>query len=214
MIEWKNEKVKLGNLLAWDENPRNSTVKQATRILESFEKYGQVHPIAIGPSNEVYDGHQRLSALLTIHGADYEVDARRSSRALTNDERKNLTVFLHASATGGWDWDLLSNWDIDLMEKWGMDTSYLASLNTDATNVREMLSANDQSPDDLYKGMPEYIQEDKDGIHKVVVHFETKEDVEEFARLVNQPVKLTTKFIWYPAQADENLLAYKAEDES
>lgn len=213
-ITWINDKARLGDLIEWENNPRSSTKEQSLRILESIEEYGQIQPLVVSPTNRVYDGHQRIHALKTAYGNDYLIEVKRASRELTLEERQKLTIYLHAAAQGKWDWDLLSNWDNDLIEKWGMDAAYLATLNVDAMNVREMLASNDQSVDELYKGMPEYEQEDKNGIHQITVHFETPEDVETFSRLINQPVKLTTKFIWFPAQEELNLMAYKAEDES
>ena len=108
---WTPCTVTLGSLKPWAQNPRLSTKAQATRLLASFAKFGQVESVAIGPANEVYDGHQRLSALLTIHGPDYAIDARRSDRALTDDERRALVVALHVGAVGAWDWQALSGWD-------------------------------------------------------------------------------------------------------
>jgi hypothetical protein len=140
-IEWRNVRVKLGQLQPWGHNPRTSTKKQAQRILESFKTFGQVQTIAIGPSFEVYDGHQRLSALLTIYGKDYEIDARQSNRALTDDERRRLVIALHAGAQGAWDWDLLSGWDESLLTDAGMDAELLEQINRDAAALREMLEA-------------------------------------------------------------------------
>jgi hypothetical protein len=145
-IEWRNVKVKLGALQPWGHNPRSSTKKQAARILESFNAFGQVQTIAVGPAFEVYDGHQRLSALLTMHGAGYEIDARQSARALTDDERRRLVVALHAGAQGEWDWDLLSSWDEGLLKSAGMDDDFLAQMNRDAAAMREMLEGAQEVP--------------------------------------------------------------------
>lgn len=139
-IEWRNVRVKLGQLKPWGHNPRTSTKKQAARILESFKQFGQVQTVAVSPSFDVYDGHQRLSALLTLHGAGYEIDARQSSRALADDERRRLVIALHAGAQGAWDWDLLSGWDESLLTSAGMDAELLEQMNRDATALREMLN--------------------------------------------------------------------------
>lgn len=134
-MNWTNTKIKLGELKPWADNPRQSTKAQARKILKSFERFGQVQPVSIGPDNSVYDGHQRLSALMTIHGAEYEIDARQSEIALSDDERRALVISLHAGATGEWDWDKLSSWqpaemmdagfDADLLKEWKRDVSAL-----------------------------------------------------------------------------------------
>lgn len=140
---WTPCTVTLGALKPWAQNPRLSTKAQAARLLASFKKFGQVESVAIGPDNEVYDGHQRLSALLTIHGPDYSIDARRSNRALTDDERRELVVALHIGAVGAWDWQALAGWDADSLQEWGMDGDALKTWNNDASNLKEMLAANE-----------------------------------------------------------------------
>lgn len=54
--------------------------------------------------------------------------------------------------------------------------------------------------------MPEYIQENKEGYQSVIVHFETKEDVQKFAKLLNQTITDKTKYLWYPEHEKQNLM--------
>ena len=148
-MNWTNTTVQLKDLKPWDLNPRQSTKKQAKRILESFDKFGQVQVIAIGPNNEVYDGHQRLSALLTIHGPEYKVDARRCDRELTDAERQSLVITLHAGAKGEWDWDMLANWDIAALMDDGMDTDFLKELKSDTKAMEMLFKANQPETEDV-----------------------------------------------------------------
>jgi len=140
-LTWTPCTVSLGSLKPWADNPRFSTKAQAERILKSFAKFGQVQAVAIGPGNEVYDGHQRLSALLTLEGPDHQIDARRSSRALTDAERRELVVTLHSGAVGAWNWDSLAGWDAPKLQEWGLDASTLGVWNSDATALRLMLES-------------------------------------------------------------------------
>lgn len=59
-ITWTNVVVTLGELVPWDHNPKGITEGNARRLLEFWKQIGQFQTIAIGPNNEVYDGHQRL----------------------------------------------------------------------------------------------------------------------------------------------------------
>ena len=120
-IIWTNERRKLSQLKPWERNPRQIKNKQAERLAESFDTFGQVETIAIGPDGEIYNGHQRLSVLAGKHGMDYEVDVRVASRALTEREREKLTVYLHRGATGEWDFDELANWDMSDLLEWGFE---------------------------------------------------------------------------------------------
>ncbi len=129
-IAWTNETRKLCDLKPWSRNPRQINRDQAKRLSESFDEFGQVETIAIGPENEVYNGHQRLSVLLDKHGRDYEVEVRVSSRALTEKEREKLTVFLHKGAAGEWNFDTLANeFEVDELVEWGFSPSELG-INT------------------------------------------------------------------------------------
>ena len=122
-ITWTNERRKLGDLIPWEINPRQIKADQAKRLAQSLDEFAQIETIAVGPNNEVYNGHQRLRVWITEHGADYEVDVRVSSRSLTEDERKKLTVYLHKGATGEFDFDLLANnFEIDDLLEWGFET--------------------------------------------------------------------------------------------
>ena len=124
-ITWTNERRTLAQLKPWERNPRQITRDQAKRLAESFDQFGQVETIAVGPGNEVYNGHQRLSVLMDKHGSGYEVEVRVASRALTEKEREKLTVFLHKGAAGEWDFDALSEWDVPDLVEWGFEPEEL-----------------------------------------------------------------------------------------
>jgi hypothetical protein len=66
---------------------------------------------------------------------------------------------------------------------------------------------------ELWKGMPEFEQEDKLGWKTIRVHFENEDDYHAFARLVNQTLTDKTKYIWYPYQAPLDAQSHRVEDE-
>ena len=125
-ITWANEKRKLSELVPWERNPRQINKRQAERLVESFDQFGQVETIAVGPHNEVLNGHQRLNVLKEKYGDDYEVEVRVASRALTEKEREKLTIFLHKGAAGDWDFDVLANeFELDDLLDWGFEEKEL-----------------------------------------------------------------------------------------
>lgn len=142
-LHWTNETRKLGDLVPWPRNPRQINNAEGERLAESLTTFGQVDVIAIGPDNEVYNGHQRINVWLQEHGPDFEVDVRVASRALTEKEREKLTVYLHRGTVGEWDWDALALWgnESELVE-WGFEPAELGI----AENV---------FPDDTSDGPPE-----------------------------------------------------------
>lgn len=125
-ITWTNEKRRLSQLIPWPRNPRQIKTDQAKRLVESFDQFGQVETIAIGPDNGVYNGHQRLNVLAQKYGKDYEVEVRVASRPLDEKEREKLTIFLHKGAAGDWDWDsLANNFEIPDLLDWGFSEKEL-----------------------------------------------------------------------------------------
>jgi hypothetical protein len=201
-ILWTNVRVRLGDLKPWASNPRQSSKAQARRLLASFEKFGQVQTVAIDPDCNVLDGHQRLSALLTIHGDGYELDARQSNRALTDAERRELVVSLHAGAVGSWDWNAISGWNSEELQSWGMDGDLLRNWNLDALNLREMIeSEGAQDPMEEWEGMPEYKHEDKtdEAAFTIRVFLRDTDDLAAFGRLIGKDLT-GRKFVWFSKQ--------------
>ncbi|MCK4816247.1 ParB N-terminal domain-containing protein, partial [bacterium] len=80
-MKWTNVKRKLSELEPWTRNPRQINASQAKRLQESFDQFGQVETIAIGPDNQIYNGHQRLNVLMEEHGGDYKIECRQSDKA-------------------------------------------------------------------------------------------------------------------------------------
>ncbi len=52
--------------------------------------------------------------------------------------------------------------------------------------------------EELWNGMPEFIQEDLEPFKTIYVHFENRKDMEAFAGLVGQAITMDTRSIWYP----------------
>ena len=147
-LTWTPCTVTLGELRPWERNPKRLSKAQAARLLASWETLGQFQTLAIGPAGEVYDGHQRLSALLKLHGPRYTVQALRSNRPLTERGREQIAV-LSVTAVGSFDWDALAGWDASALTAWGLDADTLAVWNDDAANLRAMLGAESIVPPEV-----------------------------------------------------------------
>lgn len=60
------------------------------------------------------------------------------------------------------------------------------------------LFGNDPWWHDDWKGMPEFVQNDLEPYKSLIVHFEKWEDVQKFAKILNQTITAQTKSLWYP----------------
>lgn len=57
-----------------------------------------------------------------------------------------------------------------------------------------------------WKGMPEFVSKDLMPFKTIYVHFETRKEMDEFAKLVNQKITLDTQSIWYPEMEINKLI--------
>ena len=185
-IYWTNERRKLSDLVPWPRNPRQIKADQAQRLVESLDEFNQVETFAVGPQNEVYNGHQRLAAWADKYGPDLEIDVRVSSRPLSEKEREKLTIFLHKGAAGEWNFDVLSEWDVPDLLKWGFKSYELGLAGDNIDYEKE------------WEGMPEFEQEDLSAIKMIKVNFATIADMDTFSDLVGQKITERTRSIWYP----------------
>lgn len=69
------------------------------------------------------------------------------------------------------------------------------------------IEEDDESWKKYWVGMPEFVQEDNPAYKKLIISFRTKEDYEEFAKIIGQKLTEKTKSIWHPKlDRDENTL--------
>ncbi|MFA6373817.1 MAG: hypothetical protein WCW68_14445 [Methanothrix sp.] len=62
--------------------------------------------------------------------------------------------------------------------------------------------------------MPEYKNQKIEEYQAIIVHFNSKEDVDKFAKLVNQPITEKTKWINFPDGSRQNLMDFGWVNES
>jgi len=122
-----------------------SNKAQAKRLIESEKHWGQPMTFAVSPFEngkvQLYDGHQRYAAWATVYGEDYEVDARQCDRHLTEEERIEFVVTMHAGATGSWDWQKLSSFPAPKLIEMGFDEDLKKQYDFDALNIKELLGS-------------------------------------------------------------------------
>ena len=64
-----------------------------------------------------------------------------------------------------------------------------------------------------WQGMPEFVQEDKQPYKSIIVHFKTKQDMNDFMKIVQQKFTMKSKFIWHPKHQNISYIdeGYKSE---
>ncbi len=51
---------------------------------------------------------------------------------------------------------------------------------------------------DEWVDMPEFVQEKQEPYSKIIIRFDTEEDLQKFSKLIGQKLTSKTKSIWFP----------------
>jgi len=65
-----------------------------------------------------------------------------------------------------------------------------------------------------WQDMPEYINENLEPWKTLYIHFESREDMNTFSKLINQQITFQTRSIWYPKAEIDRYSNKRYEDES
>ncbi len=83
----------------------------------------------------------------------------------------------------------------------------LRSLSTFGIDVSDDDIVKDVYDEWKWAGMPEFKSENVNKDERIIiVHLKTEDDVQEFAKLVNQPITPKTKYINFPDNSRQNLI--------
>jgi len=144
IINWKNERRKIVDLIPADYNPRRLTDIQKEQLKKSLEKFNLADPLILNTDNTLIGGHQRLKILIDL-GIE-EIDVRMPDRALTKEEEKELNLRLNKNI-GEWDIDMLLKFDQNMLMDVGFDNNELGdywdsllSIEDDNFNVQKELA--------------------------------------------------------------------------
>lgn len=192
----------------YHKNPRQITTKQFTELKEWLRELGDLSGIVHDlNSDQIIGGNQR-SRIFNINeckivmleeypqpdeqgtvgwgfiiweGKKY---AYRQVR-WTEKQCEKANIIANKSG-GGWDFDTLANqWNTEDLLQWGF-------------NGYELGIPGGIDPNEEWKGMPEFEQQDLSPMKTIYIHFKTKSDMEEFSRLVGQEITERTRWIWFP----------------
>jgi hypothetical protein len=94
-------------------------------------------------------------------------------------------------------------------------TSLVEFMELDEEEKLQLEQDTDKEWQKHWVGMPEYSQEDNPPYKKLIVSFRSKEDYEEFSKLIDQVLSEKTKSIWHPKlDRDANALRRWIQEEA
>lgn len=193
------KKIKVSKLKLNPKNPRiikKEKFEQLKKSITEFPKMLELRPLIVDEDFVVLGGNMRLRALQEL-GIQETYYVQKND--LTETEKEQFIIKDNVSF-GHWEWDLLANeWDTIDLKNWGLDVW---------GNMDDLLN----KPEDEWVGMPDF--ETAEQRYKLIVHFETEKEREDFHKKFNFEIKSkgeATWSTWYPYKenADPSSLKYE-----
>lgn len=176
-------------------NPRNVGI-----IEDALREVGAARSIVIDEDGVILAGNATTEAAANAFNGDVPVrviptDGREiiavQRTGLSAREKRRLALFDNRAAE-------LASWDAEIFEDFTPeDFKGLFSVNEVAA-ILDLEPEAGVDPNEEWKGMPEFVHEDKTAFRSLAVHFKDQEAVDRFAELVGQKITEKTRFLWYP----------------
>lgn len=204
-----------------DPNNLNKGTERGRGMLErSLTDLGLGRSILVDKHNVVIAGNKTLEAaaengfddaIVVETNGEKLVVVKRTDLDLDADEKaKQLAIADNRVA------ELDLSWDVDALIE--LEETVDLSMYFSDTELSNLASAsNDEDEvdyEDMWQGMPTFEQSDALGVKSIKVNFMTHEAIAEFAQLIGQKVTERTKFINFPYQEADDVLAHRCKDES
>jgi hypothetical protein len=182
------------------DNPRQIGKKEFDRLVKSLEDCPEmfnVRPLLISQrtgENIIIGGNMRFRAAKKL---DYKEMPCVILAGITEAKEKEIAIKDNGTF-GEWDYEALANaWDSLPLQEWGVG----------------IYGFDKNDAEKEWDGMPGYEHEDQEGIRQIIVHFNTQEAIDEFTKLMKQPISDKTRAIWFPKseKAGTKNKAYKDE---
>ena len=213
--DWQHRLLKLDYLPAGELaqrfnllNPRSHPLVQRDATEASLERLKWIDEVSLStngdgppdlaqnPDAVLFDGHERVEIVLSRFGPDALVPVRWYG---LSKEETDLALLVK---------DQTSAMAEIIPEKMAALMERAKALTFDKPGLEMMLNrlkvqiANGylngtNDPNEEWKGMPEFEQEDKTSYQSIHVHFKNAEEVTEFGKLIGQSLTNKTNSIWY-----------------
>ena len=212
MKDFKFENIHLTKIKPHPKNYREHPEDQILHLVQSIQEHGFYRNVVISKDNIILAGHGVVQAVKKIGMKSIPVirlnvksDSPKALKILTGDNEighlgevddRKLTEILKE----------INNFEENGLLGTGYDDAMLANL---AFVTRPKSEIKDFDAASEWIGMPDF--EPKVKGKSIVVHFETEQDIEDFATLTCTKIKDTTKFIWFPPRKRDDVKSIRFE---
>jgi hypothetical protein len=193
------EKMHPKDLLPHPKNYRQHPPKQLKHLMESIKQHGFYRNIIVAEDLTILAGHGVVKAALQLKLESIPV------------------IRLHITPTSPAALKVLAG-DNEIANLGESDQKSLLDILTELKEADELFGTgfDVESIDGLFQkvdphmfaeehwaGMPEFTQEDQRAHRRLIVNFESEEDVRLFAEKIGATITDLTRWVWYPPQERE-----------
>ncbi len=185
--------IKITDLKPFPKNVKFHSKEQLEDISKLIDMVGFKDPIVIYSNNMIWAGHGRLEVAKMKNMKEIPYVLLDD---LTEDEKKVFMLMDNKVNESPW---IAEN--VKLVFD-NVDPIHFEKFNLNFENYFEkniVLSERE------WQDMPEFFQQKQNGFHRLMLGFETENDMLEFGKLINQNISTTTRYLWYPAKPKDNL---------
>ena len=191
-------------------NARKHTPRNLSTIEQSIQRDGFGRSVLLANDGTVIAGNATIDAAASAGFDDVlvvETDGTKVIAVKRTDVEPGSEQFTRLALADNRAAELAS-WDAEVLAGLNEEMD-LSAFFADDELARVLAEEPAFNPYSEWVGMPEFQQNDEMPAKQLIVSFRSEADVEAFARLINQNVKMTTKSIWYP-MAENAVYADKA----
>lgn len=184
----------------YSRNAKRHPERQIERLATIIAEFGWDQPIVVDGAGVIIKGHGRLLAARRLGLSVVPVVVRDD---LSPEHVKAARIADNKIAETEWDVDSLK-FDLFDLSEIGLD---LGLTGFEGYELDQILAVPEQivdEPEKEWEGMPEYTDKNP-AFRKIVVNFDSAEDVEAFFKFIGQDYSPQTRFIWFPKKERRDL---------
>jgi hypothetical protein len=197
----KIENIAVEKLIPYARNSRTHSDEQVAQIAGSIREFGFTNPVLIDAEGTIIAGHGRVMAARKLELE--KVPCIRLTHLTPTQVRAYVIADNKLALNAGWNEEMLKA-EMEALKAENYDQKLTGFSDAELSGLFLEIESGITNADDEWEGMPEYEAEEP-CFRKVVVNFDTAEDVSAFFKLLGQNCTDKTKSVWYPEKERRDL---------
>jgi len=184
------QQVPITKIKPYAKNAKQHPEIQIQKVAESIRVFGFNQPIVVDKNYVIIVGHARFLAAQTLGLVDipcYVTD-------LTEKQAKAYRLADNKLNESDWDLQLVLE-EIQAIADEGLSAITGFQFTEE---FKDLEVVDNVDPEKEWEGMPEFDQSDNKPYRQLIISFENEENVQNFAKLIQQNITPQTRSLWYP----------------